>query len=296
MDQATSLRAKFNDLPQSSTPNKRSTKSISITSGKGGVGKTSFSVNFSYELARQGFKILLADCDFGLANVDIMLNIRGLRKTIEEVLKSNIDIEQAIINLKDNFDVLPASSGMTEIADMDIETQKKFIKSIIKIQDKYDFLIFDTGAGIHKSVLRINAAADYVLVITNPEPTAITDAYSIMKTLRTQYKIQNFNIVVNQANYKQALEVKDLILNVASKNGIFYNLKLLGAIDNSPLVKEAIFKRSLWYDINKKAGCLKDLNNIMINFFSSDQAHQKNDTHAYDRLKFWKKWIINAKK
>ncbi|MBL0691834.1 MAG: AAA family ATPase [SAR324 cluster bacterium] len=267
----------------------RKTKSISVTSGKGGVGKTSFSINFSYELVNQGYKVLLVDCDFGLANIDIMLNL-SVAHTLEEVLLGKVAMTDAIIEFKKGFDVLPASSGIPEIADMDVEKQKIFIKHIADIQDNYDFLIFDTGAGIHKSVLRISASADYVIVVTNPEPTTITDAYTIMKILRSNYKISAFKLVVNQSSIEAAMKVKKLLYSVAQENGVLYKLDLLGAIPRDSLVSNALNRRQLWHSLNSNAKCVVSLNDIAIALLGGDKENIQPQSNKFG---FWKKWLLD---
>ena len=290
-DQAFELRQKFSEEVALTT------KSIAITSGKGGVGKTSISINLSYALAQEKQKVLLIDCDFGLANVDILLNL-SVQHTLEEVIEGSLPIEKALIPSGYGFDVLPASSGISAIADMDMHNQKILIKELAKLQGNYDFMIFDTGAGIHKTVLRVNAAADRVIVITNPEPTAITDAYTIIKTLRNQYKVQNFWLLPTQITAQKAEELRKLLTDVANGNGVLVDLALLGSIPVDKTVSNAIFKRLPWNLVNPNAQAVKSLNQVaknllqdgkMENHRASEENFSKEQTEG--RYRFWKKWV-----
>ena len=262
------------------------TKSISITSGKGGVGKTSLAINLSQYLAMKGKKVLLIDCDFGLANIDVILNLKAER-TLQDILTDSAKIEDVIINTKHGFDLLAASSGIPDIADLELKNQKYLIKHLAQIQQNYDILIFDTGSGIHKSTLRINAAADNVLVVTNPEPTSLTDAYSIIKALRNLYKVHKFQMVVMKADLSTARKVRDLIAKVAEDNGLLIDLELLGAIETDPVVTNAIYKRLTWREVQSDSNASKSLEKIVQTFL--DPIQQNITTNK--EPSFWAKYF-----
>lgn len=285
MDQAQSLREKFGSIINPELEAKLlNTRAISVTSGKGGVGKTSFSINLAARLAEFNYKVLLIDCDFGLANVDIILNLKP-QKTLEDIIKGECHINDVIIPTNYNFFLLPASSGIPDIADLDLESQKYLIKQLAIIQSNYDFLIFDTGSGIHRSILRINAACDQVIVVTNPEPTSITDAYSVIKALRTLYKVQTFYLTVMKADKDKALAIKELIEKVSKSNGLMFELKLLGAIANDNVVEKAIYGRKIWRAINSSANAIKDLNKIVDEIMFPSSMPKKKES-------FWQKWFL----
>lgn len=289
MDQAKVLREKFSSKDGALKPtNEWQVRSISITSGKGGVGKTSISINLSHALAKMGKKVLLIDCDFGLANVDIMLNLQ-VQHVVEEVLEGSVSMKEAIIKTPYGFDVLPSSSGVTGLASLDVHSQKYFIQELSKLQGNYDFLLFDTGAGIHKTVLRINASVDEILVITNSEPTSITDAYAVIKSLRGLYKIQKFWLFPNQVDQNRALHLRKLIQQVALNNGVLIDLQLAGFMPPDRLVSQAIFQRKPWSEIQPESMALIQIQQLAKKFIESplDKEHSTNA----ESEGFWKKWI-----
>ncbi len=285
MDQADVLRAKFAHSGEDQIKKLR-TRTISITSGKGGVGKTSLSINLASKLAQQKLKVLLVDCDFGLANVDVMLNLKP-QSTLEDLLAGKASISEVVVDSGYEFDVLPASSGIPEIADLHLEKQKYLIKELAAIQSFYDYLIFDTGSGLHKSILRINAAAEQIIIVTNPEPTAITDAYAMIKALRTLYKVQHFALVVMKSEPKQAEAIKNLLLDVGQKNGTIFDITLIGSLRSEQSVERAIYSRSLWHLMKNSSGATASLNEIAANLTGAEHKSPAVKTSS----SFWSNWL-----
>ena len=180
-------------------------KTISFTSGKGGVGKTNIATNMALLLAASGKKVLLLDADFGLANVDILMNIQTENNILDFFLHK-CSLEETIYKykgLEDNFHIIPGVSGIKEITDLKADQLLYLIEEVGKILTHYNFLFIDTGAGIHDSILRMNASADEIIVIVNPEPTSITDAFALMKTMYLHYNVKTFSIIYNRC-YKSA--------------------------------------------------------------------------------------------
>ena len=151
----------------------RNSHYISVSSGKGGVGKTNFTVNFACQLANLGKKVLVFDADLGLANVDIMLSL-SVTATIKKYLEGRATIDDILKKNIYGFDVFPASSGFMELAHLSDEDFDKIFNIFITLDDRYDFIIFDTGAGISDAVVRFSSISDTIIVVTQPEPTAIT--------------------------------------------------------------------------------------------------------------------------
>ncbi len=207
-DQAHSLRQHFPEAsPKDYRPQGRRVRALSFTSGKGGVGKTNIVVNLSVQLAKRGKKVLLIDADLGLANIDIMLNLNP-QFTVEDVLLGKKQIHEVMVEGPLGVHILPASSGVSEMTELSGEQQMHMLQQLASLQDNYDFILIDTGAGIASTVLRFNAAADEICVITTTEPTALTDAYALMKVMATKYQVRKFNLIVNQVgNMKEAKAV-----------------------------------------------------------------------------------------
>ena len=149
---------------------KRSPKIICISSGKGGVGKTSFSVNVATALSQKGKSVLLIDGDLGLANVDVVLGL-NVRHTIRETIEEGRDLASSLVEINPGFHVLPASSGVPEMANLSYEEQAFLTSSLEEIIDRFDYVFIDTAAGIGDSVLWFNTWSQENIVILTPDPT-----------------------------------------------------------------------------------------------------------------------------
>lgn len=195
---------------------------ISVTSGKGGVGKSSVVTNLAMSIAAQGQKVLLLDGDFGLANLDILLDLRP-RGTIRDVLHGGKSAEDILVRVCPNVDVLPASSGLLEMTGIGLEEKSHLLELMQSLEHNYDVLLIDTGAGISDEVTWLNSSAGEIIVVATPEPTSIADAYALMKVLNQKHKIKDFRLLVNQARseaealkvYQQITGVSDRFLNVS---------------------------------------------------------------------------------
>ncbi len=171
---------------------------ISVTSGKGGVGKTSVVANLALALCRMGQRVLVLDADLGLANLDVMLGLNP-RYTIDHLLRGERSLEEILIEGPGGFKLLPAASGIPELTELDNTQRLLLLDELDALKDRFDVLLIDTGAGISSNVMYFNyAAMDKVVLITN-EPTSLTDAYALIKVLTSRYKQKRFKILVNEA-------------------------------------------------------------------------------------------------
>lgn len=222
MDQASKLRQMV------SSDNKiENARVIAVTSGKGGVGKTSLSVNLAIEISKMGKKVVIFDADFGLANVEVMLGIRP-KYNLLDIFKNKMGIEEIITKGPNGIGFISSGSGVLELATMDHDNIKLLINQMGKLDKLYDVVIIDTGAGITDSVMEFVMVSPEILLVVTPEPTSITDAYSLLKVLRRKddfnpmYK--TINVVSNRVSQpNEGREIYEKMNTVSSK---FLNTKL----------------------------------------------------------------------
>ena len=179
-----------------------SPKTICISSGKGGVGKTSIAINLATALSKNSRKVLLIDGDLGLANVDVVLGL-NVRHTIQETVEKGRDPLSLLIEIMPGFHVLPASSGVPEMANLSLEEQVFLTNTLEEIIDQFDYVLVDSAAGIGDAVLWFNDWSQGNIIILSPDPTSMTDAYALIKILHSRYGKKRFNLVINSVKSKK---------------------------------------------------------------------------------------------
>lgn len=173
-------------------------KVISVTSGKGGVGKTSLVANLATAFQKMKKRVLILDADLGLGNMDIMLGLNP-KYTINHVLKGEKTLEEVIVTAPGGFKLLPAASGIQGLTDLDNSQRLFLLNELDALHDQFDLILIDTGAGISSNVMYFNyAAMERIVVVTN-EPTSLTDAYALIKVLIKEYHQKRFKVLVNFA-------------------------------------------------------------------------------------------------
>lgn len=205
-----------------------SIKSISITSGKGGVGKSNTSIAIAAALSRLGHKVLLLDGDFGLANLHILLGIAP-HYNLSHVAKGECELEDIISEGPAGIKLIPGASGVMSLADSRPSIVNDLIKGLKSFEHHFDYLIVDGGAGIHDTALRLTTSSDRAIVIITPEPTSLADAYAVIKNASTR-NFTKLSVIVNMAENDE--EGKEAFLKLAAMSQKYLNFEptLLGII------------------------------------------------------------------
>ncbi len=219
-------------------PKKRQARIITVASGKGGVGKSNISVNIAISYARLGKKVLLMDADLGLANVNILLGVIP-KYTLYDVIKGEKNIEEILIPYRDNIWIIPGASGFYQVAELKAD-QRKFLVSNLEYLDNFEIIIVDAGAGISNNVLSFIASSNEVLVVTTPEPTALTDAYGMIKAVVSQSADAQVKLITNMIrNVQQGKKVYQKLSEVCQR---FLGIKIenLGYVFEDEALRKAV--------------------------------------------------------
>ena len=223
---------------------------FSVTSGKGGVGKTNLSVNLACCLAKAGKRVVLLDADLGLANVDVVLGMTPPRNLFH-LFHEGAKLEDILCDTPYGFRILPASSGMSEMLSLSTGQKLELLEAMDALEDQVDYLIVDTGAGINDNVLYFNLAAQERLVVLTPEPTSLTDAYALIKVMKLNHGVEHFKVLVNMVPDERS--ARDMFTRLHKACDHFLggvSLDLAGFVPRDPLVRKAV--------VNQRPFCIQD--------------------------------------
>ncbi|GFE59500.1 MinD/ParA family protein [Geobacter sp. AOG2] len=255
-DQADTLRQMARQNRKDATPKSaaagededRGIRVISVTSGKGGVGKSNVVSNLAMALSAQGKQVLIIDADLGLGNLDVLLGLSPMYN-LNNVLNGEKSISDIIIEGPAGIKVIPAGSGVQEVTSLSQHDKLKLLDELDMLEEQFDIMIVDTEAGISENVTYFTVAAQEIIVVVSPEPTSITDVYALIKLLATRYSEHHFKVLVNMAkDSEDALEVFRKLANVA---GRFLDISLdyLGCVVKDEKVVEAVRRQRAVYDL-----------------------------------------------
>jgi flagellar biosynthesis protein FlhG len=299
MDQATNLRrivkkesGKVHKLrvKDGSFPQKNSPMVFTVTSGKGGVGKTNIVGNLAITYQRMKKRVLIFDADLGLANIDILFGINP-KYTIEEVIKGEKELSQIIAKGPEGVAIIPASSGVQELSHLTEGQKIHLLNEFDLLNNMYDILLIDTGAGISSNVMYFNLAAQERIVVVTPEPTSITDAYALIKVMFMQHGTKEFIILMNMVrNEKEAVSVYKHLSRVVEKFMGSISLDYAGYIPYDKHLHESVNRRepvTCCYPRSSSSQSFKKLAEYLLD--QTDGRHQDGSIQF-----FWKRLMVGV--
>lgn len=235
------------------------TLSMSVMSGKGGVGKTNLALNLGYALFKSGHPLMLMDCDLGLANLDVLLGLSP-DMNLQDLLMPGVNIADVLVRVESGgFDFLPATSGVPELVEMDEDLQALLFDKLKALAKGYEYIILDLGAGISKTVLSFAAMTHMQIVVITPEPTSLTDSYAMMKVLQKQHGITDFYVVVNQMASPEEGKLTFDRLKAACKRFLSIDIKYLGGVHHDTAIIEAVRRQTPLLKLTTKAQASQDI-------------------------------------
>ncbi|WP_138751571.1 MinD/ParA family protein [Paenibacillus sinopodophylli] len=237
MDQAEALRNLVKR--QEDQTDALTTRVVTVTSGKGGVGKSNFSLNFALSLQRLGKKVLVFDADIGMANIDVLMGVTSTYN-LYHLLKQEKTIWEIVQEGPEGLHFIAGGSGFRDLMDLSTEQLDRFADEISKLHGRYDVILFDTGAGLSKETVKFITAAQETIVVTTPEPTSITDAYALIKMVKGMEVDVHFKLIVNRASdAKEGKQTADKI-SMVSQRFLQSELPHLGILPDDPNVSKAV--------------------------------------------------------
>ena len=240
---------------------------LAVSSGKGGVGKTNIVANLAYALAKRSKKVLVVDADLGLNNIDILLGLSP-KFHIGHVLSGEKSVEEIIVSGPADIRVLPAGDGLQELTQLDQEKKVVLMDELDRISNGYDFLIFDTSAGISSNVTYFCSAAHETLLVATTEPTSLTDVYALIKTLYTKHAQKYFRVIINSVETER--EAQLIFRNLTTVTDQFLPnvaVEYLGFILSDSNVSKAVRQQKAFmelYPYAKASQCVNQLAQKMV--------------------------------
>ncbi len=285
-DQAERLRELVRQKQQVVTEDNSKCKIITVTSGKGGVGKTNIASNLAISFSMLGQRVLIMDADLGLSNVNIITGLIPPPKyNLSHVISGEKDILEVIAHGPCGIKVITGAVGVTKVANMGTKKRTDFIESLDSLLPLFDLIFIDTSAGLSENVLSFVLSADEVILVTTPEPTAITDAYGMIKAIAAKNEAIKVGLVVNRIqNIIEGKKVSDKIVNIAEQ---FLGLKIerLGYIMEDALVRKAVSEQApffVTYPNCKAASCISHIRNKLAEI--PEENYSDNEKGFFSRL------------
>ena len=267
-----------------------STRVITVTSGKGGVGKSNFTLNFAIALQEAGYRTLIFDADIGMANIDVLIGSPA-RVNLYHVISGQMGLDEIVQTGPKGIHYIPGGSGFHNLLDLPKESFEHFLKVLEGWTERYDVILFDTGAGISKESLHFVTAAEETFVVTTPEPTAIADAYALIKVVHNASPDTKFRLVVNRAtDAREGEQTAERITSVAQR---FLQLEIpvLGYLPDDPLVMQAVKKQVPFTELYPNSKVSVQMQKIARHYVHQEHAYCSFEEGKRGVRTFLRSWL-----
>ena len=282
LDQAASLRKLVDDDEKKSSSNPRKSKIITVTSGKGGVGKSNFVVNLGVFLQSKGKKVLIFDADLGMGNDDVLMGLYP-KNNIFDIIFTDLTLKDIIIEGSNGVSLIPAGTGLNKIEELTDEQRSTFLDKLEHLNE-FDYILMDTGAGVNKDILAFISASEELIIITTPEPTSLTDAYSLIKAT-DYFKLKSkAKVIVNKAfTTEEGIETYNKFNRAVSK---FLKIKVeyLGCIIDDKKIVQSVRQQKPFILLYPNCQASKCIESIGMKLMGQDASSSDGAKGLFKRL------------
>lgn len=269
--------------------NSSRTKTMSITSGKGGVGKSTLVCNMAYHLALSQKKVLIFDGDLGMANIDIMYGVKA-QHSILDVLRGEKTLSEILVEVSKNIWLIPGGSGIRDFNNLSTFERRALLDSVSQFPYHFDYLLIDTSPGIGENTLYLNAAAQTSTVIITPDPSSFTDSYALIKILNKVHRVEEFSIVCNMvSDSSEGLKLFHRFSDVTSQFLPDVSLKYFGAIPIDQELRNANMKQRLIMRQNYESSSAQAIRAISLNL-----NEKTSNSQTYGGLQFFWEQLVGV--
>lgn len=253
-------------------------RAIAVVSGKGGVGKSNFTMNFAITLAQKGKKVAIVDMDIGMGNINILIG-KNASYSLKDYLEGNKLLDEVIFEGSKELRYISGGSGMTSVLDWSEVMFERLIHAFEQLQKNYDYILFDMGAGATNWSLDVLTSIDEIIVISTAEPTSITDAYSMMKYIHVRDTEKQFYILCNRVFSKEEGIETNERLKLTMKRFLDKDVTILGSLPEDPVVRKAVREQVPFSLAHPDALISKTLQLIVVRFME----YRAEEIHAHDQ-------------